>query len=105
MDGRHGQVGALDLPDLDRLEPVVRFVAAVVGVVTFGLGDDVVLEEGSMPGKKIYIYVMPDVKQSKVFYQISKNQDFTRFFPTLLLTVLIAKSEKKVSGAHDVKLT
>ena len=51
MDRTDTQVGTLDLPDLDRLEPVVRSVALVVVVVSLRLLDDLVLEESSVLGQ------------------------------------------------------
>ena len=45
------EVGTLDLPHLDRLEPVVRGVALVVVVVGLGLLNDLILEEGGVFGQ------------------------------------------------------
>ncbi len=45
MRRRNAQIGRLDLPDLDRFEPVVGLQAASVLVVGLRRGNDVVLEE------------------------------------------------------------
>ena len=51
VDGRNAEVGALDLPHLHRLEPVVRLVAGVVAVVGFGLVSQILFEEGGVGGE------------------------------------------------------
>lgn len=45
MDRRDGQVSALDFPNLDRLEPMIRSMASVILVVTLGLLYHMVLEK------------------------------------------------------------
>ena len=72
-DGRlvHGgdaQVGALDLPHLARLKPVVRLVAGVVVVISLGFLRQIRLEEGGVLGQVFVGETSPDLANALVFF-------------------------------------
>jgi len=45
---REGEIGTLDLPDLNWFKPMIRFMAAIEAVIRFGLWYYVILEEFSV---------------------------------------------------------